>query len=272
MVNQVAEEEQNTVLTYDIVEFIPRWAKAHWPPPGYDPAGFLFCAYFFSRAAFLFSHFWMSSNRVSFLIDGFNLYHSVKRAEKELGGASTKWLNISDLCTSYLHLFGRDADLQDIIYFSALAKHLETKNPDVTKRHRKYLRCLEDTGVNVELNRFKKKTLQCYNCGNRFTKHEEKETDVAIAVRLIELLVEDRCDTAVVVSGDTDLAPAFRAARRLAPSKSVAFAFPYKRKNKQLEQMASQSFQMKKQQYAKHQFETPHVCADGTIVRRPSSW
>lgn len=214
----------------------------------------------------------MSENRVSFLVDGFNLYHSVKKAERDLGGSTTRWLNLRSLFASYLHLFGRNADVEEIVYFSALAKHLESKKPDVTKRHKKYIRCPEDVGVNVELNRFKKKTLQCYNCGNRFTKHEEKETDVAIAVRLIELLVEDACDTAVVVSGDTDLAPAFRTAQRLAPSKTVTFAFPYKRKNKELAQMASNTFQMKKGQYAKHQFADPHALSDETEVQKPLEW
>ncbi len=214
----------------------------------------------------------MSSTRVSFLVDGFNLYHSVKKAERDLGGSTTRWLNLRSLFTSYMHLFGREADLEEIYYFSALAKHLLSKKPDVTKRHKKYIRCLEDVGVNVELNRFKKKTLQCYNCGNRFTKHEEKETDVAIAVRLIELLMEDQCDIAVLVSGDTDLAPAFRTAQRLAPSKAVTFAFPYERKNNELAQMASNPFQMKKGQYVKHQFNDPYELSDGTEVHMPSSW
>jgi uncharacterized LabA/DUF88 family protein len=108
-------------------------------------------------------------------------------------------------------------------------------------------------------------------CGRHFTKHEEKETDVAIAARLLEILVEDRCDTAVILSGDTDLASAYRAATRLAPDKTVTFAFPYNRANSELEQLADFSFKIGTQQYLNHQFDDPHVLADGTEIDKPPS-
>lgn len=214
----------------------------------------------------------MDRDRVTFIVDGFNLYHSLRNAERDLDGATTKWLDLCSLCRSYLHLFGRQADLEEVYYFSALAKHLESDNPNVTRRHRTYIRCLKDTGVQVELNRFKKKRLKCPSCRSWFTKHEEKETDVAIAVQLLALLVEDRCDTAVVVSGDTDLAPAFKTAESLFPEKRVSFAFPYNRRNNELADMAPGSFGMSKGQYVKHQFDDPHELTDGTEVPKPSSW
>jgi hypothetical protein len=75
--------------------------------------------------------------RATFLIDGFNLYHSVKLASYALGlnEAGTKWLDLTSLCQSYLHLFGKSAVLHEIYYFSAFAKHLEASKPDVTARH-----------------------------------------------------------------------------------------------------------------------------------------
>ena len=64
-------------------------------------------------------------NRISFLVDGFNLYHSARNVSKDkgLGGKGTKWLDIYSLTSSYLHLLGRDARLEEVYYFSALAKH-----------------------------------------------------------------------------------------------------------------------------------------------------
>jgi len=78
--------------------------------------------------------------RITFLIDGFNLYHSAKSASValNLNESGTKWLDIAGLCRSYLHLFGRTAALHEIHYFSALAKHLEATKPDVTARHALY--------------------------------------------------------------------------------------------------------------------------------------
>lgn len=212
-------------------------------------------------------------NRVAFIIDGFNLYHSVRDAEKDIGGAvSTKWLDIKSLCSSYIYLLGKTASLKQIYYFSALAKHLETSKPDVTKRHKDFIKCLEATGVITKLNRFKRKSVRCHSCKHQFFKYEEKETDVAIAVKLFEIFVEDICDTVVLVTGDTDLAPAVSTAKRLFTHKAIIFAFPYKRKNRELAQLAPDSFEIKKHQYGKHQFADPYILPNGKSVHKPSTW
>lgn len=210
--------------------------------------------------------------RVTFIIDGFNLYHSVRGAAKDLGGVSTKWLDIKSFCSSYIYLFGKNAVLHEIHYFSALAKHLEASNSDVTRRHEDFIRCLQATGVIAELNRFKKKSMLCPSCKHRFNRYEEKETDVAVAVKLLELFIVDSCDVVVLVTGDTDLAPAFRTASKLFIGKKVVFAFPYKRKNQELAKLAPGSFEIKKEQYVKHQFPDPYVLPDGSKVPKPSGW
>jgi uncharacterized LabA/DUF88 family protein len=50
----------------------------------------------------------------------------------------------------------------------------------------------------------------------------------------MEVLMNNECDTVVLVTGDTDLAPAVRTVKRLFPDKTITFIFPYKRKNKEL--------------------------------------
>jgi hypothetical protein len=171
-----------------------------------------------------------------------------------------------------LHIVGGNAQLQDVYYFSALAKHLEASKPDVTKRHEDLLTCLRSTGVKVELSRFKKKTVLCDFCGNRLVRHEEKETDTAIAVKLLELMFTNACDTVVVMTGDTDLAPAVRSAQTLFPGKTVRFAFPYRRKNKELAKLAGGSFDIRKEHYVKHQLPDPFVAPDGQTIPKPAGW
>ncbi len=216
-------------------------------------------------------------NRVTFLVDGFNLYHSVREAEKSLK-ASTKWLNISELCSSYLPLIrgveSEKTELIKVYYFSALAKHLERNHPDVTIRHKTFLKCLEDTGVLVQLSRFKPKQIKCPSpkCGHRFVKHEEKETDVAIAIKIFAVFITDECDTVVLLTGDTDLAPAARTAKRLFPDKHILFAFPFNRKNKELLKIAQGSFNIKPKKYTKFQFPNPYELSNGDIIKKPTSW
>jgi uncharacterized LabA/DUF88 family protein len=212
-------------------------------------------------------------NRTSFLVDGFNLYHSVKDAARALGtGRGTKWLDLRSLCSSYLGIVGGTATLQGIFYFSALATHLEPRDPNVTARHRTYIKCLEDSGVVVELSRFKKKEVTCPTCQARTIRHEEKETDVAISAKLIELLVQNQCESVVLITGDTDLAPAIRTARRIFPAAKVRFAFPYRRQSSELASLAPGSFGIRKEQYTKHQFPDPFVLTDGTRIPKPPSW
>ena len=126
--------------------------------------------------------------------------------------------------------------------------------------------------MDVLLNRFKKKSVKCPSCGQRFNRHEEKETDVAIAVKLLEVFASDSCDTAVLVTGDTDLAPAVRTATALFPNKNVAFAFPYRPKNNELKHLAPGSFEISKGQYVKHQLPDPFLLPNGREIRKPSKW
>ena len=214
---------------------------------------------------------------VSFIVDGFNLYHSAKKAAWVLR-IPTKWLDIKALCSSFIQIISEVVDekaaLKNIYYFSALANHLEDSHPGITNRHKAFLRCLADTGVIVELSRFKKKTIKCPHpqCGRTFVKHEEKETDVSIALKLIEIFLANKCDVAVLVTGDTDLAPAVRTAHRLFPSKTILFAFPPYRKNSELAQLAPGSFGFKTKQYVKHQFPDPYTTKDGRTINKPSAW
>jgi uncharacterized LabA/DUF88 family protein len=213
-------------------------------------------------------------NRTIFIVDGFNMYHSVEEAARQLGLGSrgTKWLDLRSLCSSYLHVIGGGAQLERVYYFSALAKHLEASKPDVTLRHKTYVRALESTGVTVQLSRFKAKEVRCPKCGARNIRHEEKETDVALAAKLLEVFARDECDTVVLVTGDTDIAPAVRTAAVLYPAKKIAFAFPFARKNKELAQLVRTSFQMRKESYSAHQLRDPLQLADGSVISKPAKW
>ena len=210
--------------------------------------------------------------RTSFLVDGFNLYHSLKAAGEDLGGQVVKWLDLRSLLGSYLSVIGAGAQVEEVFYFSALAHHLDSRRPGVTARHRVYLECLKASGVIPILGRFKYKTVHCYHCGIDNPHYEEKETDVAISVKLIELLYADKADTVVLVSGDTDLAPAVETASRLFPTKEICFGFPYKRKNKELAQLVSKHFHIRKERYRAHQLPDPMILPSGRRISKPAGW
>lgn len=84
-------------------------------------------------------------NRVVFLIDGFNLYHSIRDISGILHIPCLKWLDINAFCGSFLSNVGRNASLEKIYYFSAFAYHLN--DPDALERHMDYIECLKSTGI-----------------------------------------------------------------------------------------------------------------------------
>ena len=124
-------------------------------------------------------------NRVSFLVDGFNVYHSAREASRDLTGASTVWLDLRALLRSFLSsAIGRDAALAEIHYFSALATHMDPKQPGTTSRHKAYIDCLRATGIHVHLGRFKSKDVWCRSCKtNNCTSISDQDRAFCISVQ-----------------------------------------------------------------------------------------
>jgi len=167
---------------------------------------------------------------------------------------------------------GGAAQVEQVFYFSAYAHFLTPKDPGVIVRHRTYVNALSATGVVTVMGRFKWKPRWCPTCKKENPGHEEKETDVAIAVKLIVLFVTDACEMAVLVSGDTDLLPAIRTARRLYPEKQVWVAFPHGRYNAELAEAADNGMTIKRKKYDKFQLPNPVLLPDGRKAHKPPEW
>jgi uncharacterized LabA/DUF88 family protein len=210
--------------------------------------------------------------RTAFFVDGFNLYHSLLAASRAMGGAGTRWLDLRALCGSLLYRIGGGAQATRVAYFTALAHHLDATSPQTTKRHRVYLTCLKDSGVEIHLGHFKRAEARCPHCTRRVARHEEKETDVAIGVSLLEGFVRDTCDVAVLITGDSDQAPAVRKTLELFPQRRVFVCFPFDRVSDELRQVASGHFGVSAGQYSIHQFPNPFVTRSSREIRKPEGW
>ena len=208
--------------------------------------------------------------RTIFLVDGFNLYHSIRDIYLCYSKLQVKWLDVYSFCSSLLYQIGKDAKLESVYYFTAYAYFL--KDPSIIRRHKNYIKCLKATGVTPEIARFKPKEVLCKLCKQRFIKHEEKETDVAICAKLLELLVKDECDTVVLMTGDTDLAPAAKMAKSLFPNDNILFAFPFKRTNDELIKIAPNSFTIDINSYIRNQLPDPFLLPDGRKISKPTIW
>lgn len=210
--------------------------------------------------------------RISFLIDGFNLYGSIVDL-KRLHGLKVKWLDINSLFHSYLHHFGKEAVIEEIHYFTALQHYATKDDPHKVARHVSYIKCLEDTGILVHYGRFKQKKMYCRNCRTSYIKWEEKETDVSIGVKLLDIAIEDSADAIIIVSGDTDLVPAVKTCQKQFPELEIGFFFPFNRKRKELSALTtSEEISMKGKQYRNHQYSDPYTLKGGNTVVKPHGW
>lgn len=122
------------------------------------------------------------------------------------------------------------------------------------------------------MSRFRKKEVLCKKCNQVFCAYEEKESDVALGVKLYELCHKDEFDTAFLVTGDTDFLPAVRTCMDVFPTKTILFLFPYKRMNRELESVAPLSITLKPKQYISHHLPNPVVLDDGTELYKPKYW
>ena len=79
-------------------------------------------------------------------------------------------------------------------------------------------------------------------------------------------------ETIILLTGDTDLAPAIHTCKRLFPNKYIFFAFPYKRTNVELKNIAPESFSIKSKSYFAHQFSDPFSIQNGPEIYKPLKW
>ncbi len=170
--------------------------------------------------------------KILVLIDGFNYYHKLDNYQKNQN-ICVKWLDYAALLKAAIqnHLKQSDFELE-IIFFSAIAKHrrIESQN-----RHKTYLKALKQAGVKVVLGEFKEKGIYpCPNCKQRkrseqIIKHEEKHTDVNIAITMLEKAMTNSFDRVYLLSEDNDYVPVVKRVKELFPKKEIIICPPPQR-------------------------------------------
>lgn len=195
--------------------------------------------------------------RAAFYVDGFNLYHGIDTLNKP----ELKWFSLMDYAKFIASQRGEQ--LVKVHYFSALAHH----KPASVGRHQTYLRALKSTGVIYTLGKFKNKPRQCFKCGTKWTGHEEKETDVSIAVQMIEDAIDGLADVLYVLSADSDLAPAVRVLHRKFPSIEYVPVAPPKRPHpSELLQLSKRNLQVTEIAISKNRLPDQITDSAGTFV------
>jgi len=213
--------------------------------------------------------------RVSFFIDGFNFYHSLNdpkyKNHPQIQNGTPKyrkylWLNYSKFLARHLQ---KQDTISDIFYFSAYAQFRSQRS---IRTHQLLVSAWESTGITAVMGNFKQKHRFCINCRSYYLAHEEKETDVNIAIYLINEAYKDTFDTAILVTNDTDLVPAIKMLKNIRPRKKVGVLCPLNRSSAELKQACDFTKYTKKRHLSKSQFPDPIILPSGYKFSKPPTW
>ncbi|PAU66170.1 NYN domain-containing protein [Pseudomonas sp. PIC25] len=178
--------------------------------------------------------------RTAFFVDGYNLYYGV------LHGSDHKWLDLPALLAEILRIQEPSAELVSVDYFtSPVIARLATRGQVSNDAQNRYIRALQAKGVSITLgtHRLTKGYAPRFFEGQKPSRQdqvaiwqlEEKETDVNLALGMYRAAcraVELQLDQIVLVSGDTDLAPALAAIRSDFPHIRIGVILPHRQEQR----------------------------------------
>ena len=200
--------------------------------------------------------------RVIAYVDGYNLYYGLRSKHWQ----RYYWLNIAALIRQLLK---PEKKLVLAKYFTTVVKIPE----DRRLRQAAYIDALSTlTNFEIYFGQFLEDQIICRHCGHTYTTYHEKMTDVNISVELMSDAFQDRFDTALLISADSDLVGPIQTVRRLFPTKEVIAVFPPNRSSYAIEQAAHQTLHIGRNELAKSQFPEIVNKANGVALRRPSLW
>ena len=148
-------------------------------------------------------------NPVIFYIDGFNFYYGLRN-----GGDKWKrfyWIDLVKLCQAFIY---PDEEIICVKYYTARPR-------SIGKRERQNTLMKVNKGINQDMfkihyGKYTEKEVECLaTCGETFKTWEEKQTDVHIAVDILEDYMLHKCGKTILISADSDLLPPIRSILRL---------------------------------------------------------
>ena len=203
--------------------------------------------------------------RVTVYVDGFNLYYGLKSK----GWRRYYWLDLRRLAENLLRPGQR---LMAVRYFTARLSS-QGDDPDKPVRQNTYLEALATLPeLYIHYGYYLAKNRNCPRCGATWETYEEKMTDVNMAVELLGDAQDGAFDTAIIISGDSDLTGPVSTVRRRYPKKQVIVASPPNRSSFRLRGEATASFTIGRKVLKDSQFPDQVTKPDGYILTRPPRW
>ncbi len=202
--------------------------------------------------------------RVISYIDGFNLYFGLRAK----GWRKYYWLDLAAMSRALLK---PGQELSHTHYFTARIRDRDYGQS--AKRQTLWLDALATRGgITCHFGHYLPKEQKCRNCGATWTSHEEKMTDVNIATQMLIDAYEDRFDTAIIVSGDSDLTTPVTRIRERFHNKRLIVAFPPARRSAELKKVAHGHFMIGADKLRQNLLPNEITTSSGYVLKRPTRW
>jgi uncharacterized LabA/DUF88 family protein len=156
--------------------------------------------------------------KIIFYIDGFNFYHGLKEAALTIDNNPNSnrwkkfyWIDLVKFCVQFLY---PDQQLVFVKYFTA--RPINTGKRERQNRLMEVNKKLNNDLLQVHYGQYIEKKIKCgASCKETFTYPEEKQTDVNIAIAMLEDYITGLCDKTILISADSDLIPPLKAIHRI---------------------------------------------------------
>lgn len=202
--------------------------------------------------------------RVGWYVDGFNLYHAVAA----LNEPALKWLDVHSLAASYLR---PNQTLERVVFSTAY----NTWDAGKRERHITFVNALKATGVEVLLAKFDQVQKYCRKQERYCKFHEEKQSDVNLAVEALSDVYDGRVDTVFFLTADSDQIPTFRVIQRRFPDVRIHLVAPPGRLEfaRELSQYAHAKFELTAGRLSQHPLPDELRNTRGKVVAtRPAEY
>jgi len=239
----------------------------------------------------------MIMKKVNVYVDWFNLYHALKHKIKDPNSQWTAKYKRCDLRKLAQQFLKEDEKLNKVYFFTAYAE----RDQGAKKRHEIYNHALRKTGTDVILWKFNQVTKQFIKDKNWlihiefskgevlktsnqiipqkivFTTFEEKETDVNIALKILEDAFFDNYDTAIVISWDSDIIPSIATVRRLSkkwkisPKNFTSLLVPWT-KAKMMKKACNEIIEITTENMENSLLPEEIEIEPWKVVKKPESW
>ncbi|MBM3151434.1 MAG: NYN domain-containing protein [Chloroflexi bacterium] len=212
--------------------------------------------------------------RTTVYIDGYNLYNGVRRMYKSPDTPyeadrwrEVLWLDLVKLSESFLN---PTQALTIVKYFTARITSPKSK----MDRQSDYLDAVSSLPKNqiIEGKYHDNNLVICQHCGKTFFVSKEKQTDVNLTTELLVDAIEDKFDSAYLVTADSDYKAPLKYIKNKYPQKRVYMEFVETNFSNILARLTYRTYIIKRDRLVACQLPDTVTMPSGYKISRPAKW